>query len=101
MRVHVVSDVHGRADALARAGEGADALVCLGDLILFIDYADHSRGIMADIFGASAVSTMIELRTARRFDEAREWSRQLWATVGGSRQQIMEEAIRRQYAELF
>ena len=101
MRVHVVSDVHGRADALARAGEGADALVCLGDLILFIDYADHSRGIMADLFGAPAVSTMIELRTARRFDEAREWSRQLWASVGGSRQQIMEEAIRRQYAQLF
>ena len=32
MRVHVVSDVHGRADALARAGDGADALVCLGDM---------------------------------------------------------------------
>ena len=32
MRVHVVSDVHGAADALARAGDGADALVVLGDL---------------------------------------------------------------------
>ena len=34
VRVHVVSDVHGSADALARAGDGADALVCLGDLSL-------------------------------------------------------------------
>ena len=47
MRVHVVSDVHGRADALARAGDGADALICLGDLLLFLDYADHGQGIFA------------------------------------------------------
>ncbi|NEE46974.1 metallophosphoesterase, partial [Streptomyces sp. SID8455] len=42
-RIHVVSDVHGNTEALARAGDGADALVCLGDLVLFLDYADHSR----------------------------------------------------------
>ena len=40
-RVHVVSDVHGNARDLARAGEGADALICLGDLVLFLDYADR------------------------------------------------------------
>src|SRR5690242_14084322 len=50
-RVHVVSDVHGNARDLARAGEGADALICLGDLVLFLDYADHSRGIFPDLFG--------------------------------------------------
>ncbi len=50
-RVHVVSDVHGNARDLARAGVGADALICLGDLILFLDYADHSRGIFPDLFG--------------------------------------------------
>ena len=61
MRVHVVSDVHGRVDALARAGDGADALLCLGDLLLFMDYADHSRGIMADLFGAHAVTRMVAL----------------------------------------
>ena len=27
MRVHVVSDVHGNAEALRRAGDGADALL--------------------------------------------------------------------------
>ena len=53
MRVHVVSDVHGRADALTGAG-GADALICLGDLLLFLDYADHGQGIFADLFGAEA-----------------------------------------------
>jgi Icc-related predicted phosphoesterase len=119
MRVHVVSDVHGRADALARAGQGADAFVCLGDLILFVDYRDHSRGIMGDLFGAAAVGKMIKLRSEQRFDEAREWSRSLWANLegqtrsgdalrgdatsapGGGRRQIVEAAVRRQYEEMF
>lgn len=52
-RVHVVSDVHGNARDLARAGDGADALICLGDLVLFLDYADHSRGIFPDLFGVA------------------------------------------------
>lgn len=101
MRVHVVSDVHGRADALAKAGDGADALICLGDLILFIDYHDHGRGIMGDLFGAEAVGRMIELRTAQRFDEARTWSASLWASLDGDRAEIVEAAVRRQYTELF
>ena len=100
MRVHVVSDVHGAVDALARAGDGADALVCLGDLIHFIDYADHS-GIMADLFGTPAVVKLVELRTAQRFDDALKWSQQLWAGVEGDRTALIEDAVRRQYAELF
>ena len=52
MRLHVVSDVHGSTDALAAAGNGADALICLGDLVLYLDYADSSKGIFADLFGA-------------------------------------------------
>lgn len=100
MRVHVVSDVHGAADALGRAGEGADALICLGDLIHFIDYTDHS-GIMADLFGTAAVAALVALRTAGRFDEAREFSRSLWAGSGADRQVVLDDAVRRQYAELF
>lgn len=101
MRVHVVSDVHGRSDALPGAAAGADAFVCLGDLILFIDYFDHGRGIMGELFGAEAVGRMIELRTEQRFDEAREWSRKLWAGVDGDRADVVEVAIRRQYAAMF
>ena len=66
MRVHVVSDVHGSADALARAGDGADALICLGDLLLFVDYADHARGVLGELFGAEAVGRYVALRTARK-----------------------------------
>src|SRR6266516_5596827 len=83
MRVHVVSDVHGRADALARAADGADALVCLGDLLLFLDYADHSQGIFADLLGAEAAGEFIALRTAQQFDAARALSSRLWASLPG------------------
>ncbi|MBT3155808.1 metallophosphoesterase family protein [Streptomyces sp. CHA1] len=98
-RVHVVSDVHGNAKDLARAGEGADALVCLGDLVLFLDYRDHARGIFPDLFGAEAATRVVELRTARRFEEARAFQRALWGGI--DRERALEEAVRRQYAELF
>ncbi|MDQ1699274.1 MAG: hypothetical protein QOG34_1137 [Frankiaceae bacterium] len=105
MRVHVVSDVHARADALAKAGDGADAFICLGDLVLFLDYDEPSGGIFADLFGTDAAVRLIELRTQRRFDEAREFSAELWATLsaerGRDRYEVIEEAIRGQYADLF
>ncbi|MFC9791126.1 metallophosphoesterase [Streptomyces sp. NPDC127584] len=101
MRVHVVSDVHGNAGDLARAGDGADALICLGDLVLFLDYADHSRGIFPDLFGAENADRLVELRTARRFDEARDLGRRLWAELDVDRETAIEAAVRRQYAELF
>ncbi|MEZ0066639.1 Icc-related predicted phosphoesterase [Streptacidiphilus sp. MAP12-20] len=101
MRVHVVSDVHGNSEALARAGEGAEALVCLGDLILFLDYADHGRGIFPDLFGAENASRLVKLRNQRRFEEARVLSAELWAGIGTDRREAIEGAVRRQYAELF
>ncbi|MEV3853528.1 metallophosphoesterase [Streptomyces sp. NPDC050095] len=99
MRVHVVSDVHGNSTDLARAGDGADAVVCLGDLVLFLDYADHSRGIFPDLFGAGNATRLVELRTARRFDEARALGAELWAGI--DRVPAIEKAVRKQYAELF
>ena len=100
MRIHVVSDVHGRADALAGAAQGADALVCLGDLLLFLDYADHRRGIFADLFGEQSAREYIDLRTAKRFDEARALSARLFAQYDNPAA-IFEQRIKSQYAELF
>src|SRR5712692_9399856 len=101
MRVHGVSDVHGRADALRVAADGADALLCLGDMLLFIDYADDGQGIFADLFGAEATRRFVALRTAKRSDEAREMSRRLWDQLGGDPSGHLEMAAARQYAELF
>jgi Icc-related predicted phosphoesterase len=101
MRVHVVSDVHGRTDALAVAGRGADALICLGDLLLFLDYADYGQGIFADLFGEQAARSYVELRTAKRFDEARALSASLIAAKTQNGRGLFEDAIARQYAALF
>jgi len=101
MRVHVVSDVHGRTDALAVAGRGADALICLGDLLLFLDYADYGQGIFADLFGEQATRSYVELRTAKRFDEARALSARLFAEKSANGGNLFEAAIARQYAALF
>jgi Icc-related predicted phosphoesterase len=102
MRVHVVSDVHGRTDALARAGDGADVLLCLGDLILYVDYDDTSQGIFADLFGADAAARLVELRTAKRWDDARRFSQSLTAgTTPEQRSELFTAAVRRQYATTF
>jgi Icc-related predicted phosphoesterase len=101
MRVHVVSDVHGQVEALARAGVGADALVCLGDLLCYVDSVDYSDGVMGGLFGAETVSRFVELRTAQRFDEATALMRSRWETLDADRETVIEDAVRRQYAALF
>lgn len=101
MRVNVVSDVHGSIEALARAGDGADVLVCLGDLVLFLDYQDSSGGIFAQLFGAANAEHLIALRTGRQFDDARVFSRGLWGALEGDPGEILRRAVRAQYRDLF
>ncbi len=102
MRVNVISDVHGRADsALATAGEGADALVCLGDLLCFLDYDDHGSGIFAELFGPENVTRFVDLRTRKRFDEARAFISRLWSSLDGDPGECFERAVRREYAVVF
>ena len=105
MRVHIVSDVHGAGHALVSAADGSDVFVCLGDLILFLDYDDPDRGIYADLFGVEHARAYIAARTANRFDEARELSDAAWAGIGvtdrAQRWTILESMVRLQYEELF
>jgi Icc-related predicted phosphoesterase len=101
MQVNVVSDVHANVEALRTAGDGADALICLGDLVLFVDYDDFSAGILPDLFGSAAASKYISMRSALQFDEARAFSKTLWDSLDRDRGEVIEEAIRSQYAALF
>ncbi len=105
MRIHVVSDVHERTDALARSADGADALICLGDLVLYLDYEDYSQGIFPTLFGAERTRLFVELRTANRFTEARElaagWWEDVLAREGRARPDIVESLVDAQYAEMF
>lgn len=100
MRVHVVSDVHGNAEALKRAGDGADALVVLGDLIDFVDYHDHGNGILGRIFGAEKVARFAELRRSGRGPEFGHYVRSLWDGLTDPARTVAD-AVREQYAELF
>lgn len=97
----MVSDVHGRVEDLAEAGDGADVFICLGDLVLFIDYEDHGQGIFAELFGAENAARFIGLRTEKRFTEAREFSQRMWKSLEGEAWPHIENAVRRQYAALF
>lgn len=100
MRVHVVSDVHGNAEALAQAGDGADALVVLGDLLDFVDYHEHDKGILGTLFGPDKVSTFARLRREGTRAETVAFSRSLWSSLDDPGAAV-EDAIRQQYAELF
>ncbi|MCI0686435.1 MAG: metallophosphoesterase [Sporichthyaceae bacterium] len=101
MRVHVISDVHGNSAALPNAGDGADALLCLGDLALFVDYADPSRGVFADLFGVAAVTHWIDLRERRRFEQARTYLHELLAGLDGNPRATVERLVRAQYERVF
>ncbi len=89
-----MSDVHARNDALAASLDGADALICLGDLVLFLDYDDPASGVFGELFGAAHARTFVDLRTAGRFDDARAFSAGLWAARDDDRSTTVLEAVR-------
>lgn len=101
MRINIVSDVHYRVDGLAAADQDVDLFVCLGDLILFLDYEDPHQGIFCDLFGPENTRRYLELRLQLRFDEARSFSRELWEAIGADPWQSISERVAEQYAELF
>jgi len=100
MRVHVVSDVHGHTEALARAGDGADALVVLGDLVDFVDYVDPTRGILGRVFGPEMSARFGQLRAAGKPGETRDFIREAWSRFPDPAA-VVDEAVREQYAALF
>lgn len=70
MTVKIVADLHSAVDNLREEVQAEDTLLLLGDLVNIIDYSSMD-GILVDIFGAEAVSEVIDLRAKGLVDEAR------------------------------
>jgi Icc-related predicted phosphoesterase len=100
MRVHVVSDVHGNAEGLARAGDGADVLLVLGDLVDFVDYQHPERGILGSVLGPDVSARFGEIRTRGGPGELRAFARRAWEAVPDPAA-VVAEAVRAQYDALF
>src|SRR5919112_4951569 len=100
MRVHVVSDVRGNAEALRRAGDGADALLVLGDLVDFVDYHDPAGGILGRVLGPQVSARFGRLRASGRPGELAAYITERWAGLPDAAA-VVEEAVREQYAALF
>ncbi len=106
MRVHIVSDVHGAAEDIAAAAAGADLFVCLGDLLLYLDYTDPAVGAYSEVYGADIASEYIELRSAKKFDEARALTAAALERISGrsdpaTRMARFAPIIERQYRDMF
>jgi Icc-related predicted phosphoesterase len=100
VRIKVVSDIHGAADALRREVAGADALLVCGDLVNLIDY-QTMQGIAADVFGQAVTRDFVRLRTAGRFEEA---GRVLRVAAEGREDEVRDQvraAVRAQYEAVF
>jgi Icc-related predicted phosphoesterase len=100
MRVHVVSDVHGNAEALARAGDGADALIVLGDLVDYVDYRDPAGGILGRVLGPRVSAEFGRLRAVGGPGEFRAYAQRVWDGVPDPAA-VVAEAVREQYTALF
>jgi Icc-related predicted phosphoesterase len=100
MRVHVISDVHGRTEGLARAGDGADAVIVLGDLVDYVDYADPAAGILGRVLGPRVSAQFARLRMNGGPGELVAFIRAEWARLDDP-VAVVEEAVREQYDRIF
>ncbi|WP_229674587.1 metallophosphoesterase family protein [Nakamurella endophytica] len=94
-----VSDIHGNVEGLARVAATAEQLVVLGDLLDYVDYHEHGRGILGTVFGADRVAPFARLRSAGDFVALREYNRALWDTVRDP-VGLLTEVVSRRYSEI-
>ncbi len=95
-----ISDVHHGLDSLKRLPKTKEPLVILGDLINWIDYR-NGDGIAKDVFGDESLNKLIQLRKDHNFDERKNLWQELFAKDPKKKQREIEDAIERQYKEVF
>ncbi len=100
MRLHVVSDVHGNDRALARAADGADGLLVLGDLLEFVDYRNPELGILGDLLGPEVTATFTRLRATGERSAIIELLEEQWSRFDDPGQ-VVHEAVSEHYARTF
>ncbi|TCK25072.1 metallophosphoesterase family protein [Pseudonocardia endophytica] len=100
MRLHVVSDVHGNDRALARAADGADGLIVLGDLLEFVDYRNPELGIMGRLLGAEVTAAFTRLRGSGERAAMVELLEDAWSRFDNPREVVREE-VAAHYARTF
>lgn len=100
MRVSFVSDVHGNIDGLARAAARAEQLVVLGDLLDYVDYHEHGKGILGEIFGADKVRHFAALRGAGDFVALRDYNHHLWDSLDDG-PAVLTEVVAQRYREVY
>jgi Icc-related predicted phosphoesterase len=99
VRVTAISDLHGAVEHLEAISRECDALLVLGDLINVLDYRKMD-GILVEVFGREPVAEAAQLRSAGRFDEAREAIRRRVGPGDDFRQRFLELA-KAQYEAVF
>ncbi|MDN5915612.1 MAG: metallophosphoesterase [Pseudonocardia sp.] len=100
MRVHVVSDVHGNTEALARAADGADGLIVLGDLLEFVDYHRPEGGIIGRLLGAEVSAAFGRFRATGDRAGMLGLLERSWARFDDPRA-VVEEAVGEHYDDVF
>ena len=95
-----ISDVHHGLVSLKNLPNTKEPIVILGDLINWIDYR-NGEGIAQDVFGKDIVVRLIQLRKDHNFQERKK----LWSSMFEKDQEEvqlkLEQAIYRQYQEVF
>ena len=95
-----ISDVHHGLDSLKLLPKTKEPIVILGDLINWIDYR-NGDGIARDVFGDESLNKLIQLRKDHNFDERKNLWQELFAKDPKKKQREIEDAIERQYKEVF
>ncbi|MCZ7532916.1 MAG: metallophosphoesterase [Acidimicrobiia bacterium] len=99
MTFHVVADVHGAHEALARVAPEGSTVLVLGDLVNLVDYRTN-EGIVPDVVGVEMVKELVALRAAGLFDKASELWTQLMAQRGGEIRAAISARMQAEYADV-